>query len=90
MSNSAEQPRLEVVETEPVMSKDEALSMLVAIGANACSRSYDAKQKKLYIDFVDMPLVQIAKSWGSLEDNVKIAVLKSHQEEFLAWVNKGA
>ena len=89
MSSNVESPHLEVVEEEPSLTKDEVLSVLIAIGVNSCNRSYDNAHKDLKSSFLEMPLIDIAKSWDHLEDAVKISVINSHAEEFKAWVNKG-
>jgi hypothetical protein len=89
MSSNAESPHLEVVAEETPLSKEEVLSMLVAMGVNSCNRSYDNSHKELKSSFLKMPLSDIAKSWDHLEDGVKISVVNSHAEEFRAWINKG-
>jgi len=89
MSSNVESPHLEVVESEPSLTKDEVLNMLIAIGVNTCNRSYDQDQKDLKTSFLEMPLGDIAKSWDHLEDAVKISVVDIHAEEFKAWINGG-
>jgi hypothetical protein len=89
MSNAESNPHLEVVQEEEPLTKDEILNYLIAIGVNACNRSYDAAQKEMRKGFLTMPLKEIAPTWDHLEDQVKIAVITEHVEEFKAWVNGG-
>ena len=87
MSNVVETPCLEVVQEEEVMTKEEVLNMLVAIGVNSCSRSYEASHKELRVSFLNMSLKDIAPTWDHLDDGIKVAVVSAHSDEFKAWIN---
>ena len=89
MSNNVEATHLEVVEDDPVMSKEQVINMLVAIGVNSCNRSYDNTHKELRQSFIEMPLSEIADVWDHLEDAVKVSVINQHSDEFKAWVTGG-
>jgi hypothetical protein len=87
--SAVESVPLEIVEEEEVMSKEEVLNFLIAIGVNTCNRSYDLEQKELKSSFLEMSLKNIAPTWDKLDDAVKIAVLDAHIDEFKVWVNGG-
>ena len=85
--SAVESVPLEVVEEEEVLSKEEVLNFLVAIGVNTCNRSYDHTHKQMKDSFLEMPLKEIAPTWDLLEDAVKISVINAHSEEFKRWVD---
>ena len=87
MSNVVETPCLEVVQEEEVMTKEEVLNMLVAIGVNSCNRSYEASHKELRESFLNMSLKDIAPTWDHLDDPIKVSVVSAHADEFKAWIN---
>jgi len=85
--SAVESVPLEIVEEVEVMSKEEVLNFLIAIGVNTCNRSYDTDHKELKSSFLEMSLKDIAPTWDNLDDAVRIAVLNAHLDEFKAWVN---
>ena len=89
MSNVAENPCLEVVPEEEVMSKEDVLNFLIATGVNSCNRSYDNVHKEIRNSFINMNLKEIAPTWDHLDDTVRVAVINAHLDEFKAWVNNG-
>jgi hypothetical protein len=80
---------LEVVQEEEVVSKEEVLNFLVAIGVNTCNRSYENHHKEMKNKFLEMDLKEIAPCWDHLDDSVKICVITQHSDEFKSWVNGG-
>jgi len=84
--SAVENVPLEIVEEVEVMSKEEVLNFLIAIGVNTCNRSYDTDHKELKSSFLEMSLKDIAPTWDNLDDAVRIAVLNAHLDEFKAWV----
>ena len=84
--SAVESVPLEIVEEVEVMSKEEVLNFLIAIGVNTCNRSYDTDHKELKSSFLEMSLKDIAPTWDNLDDAVRIAVLNAHLDEFKAWV----
>ena len=89
MSNAIENPCLEVVPEEEVMSKEDVLNFLIATGVNNCNRSYENVHKEMRMSFINMDLKEIAPTWDHLDDAVKVAVINSHIDEFRAWINNG-
>ena len=85
--SAVENVPLEIVEEVEVMSKEEVLNFLIAIGVNTCNRSYDTDHKELKSSFLEMSLKDIAPTWDNLDDAVRIAVLNAHLDEFKAWVD---
>ena len=85
--SAVESVPLEIVEEVEVMSKEEVLNFLIAIGVNTCNRSYDTDHKELKSSFLEMSLKDIAPTWDNLDDAVRIAVLNAHLDEFKACVN---
>jgi len=67
-------------------SKEDVFNYLIAIGANSCSRGYDESQKEMRKLFLNMPLKDIAPTWVHLNDQVKIAVINAHADEFNQWI----
>jgi len=89
---SAEIKNLEIVQEEPqeeVLSEIEVLNYLTAAGVNAVHRKYDDEAKRMYQAYLELPLATLADSWLYLDNNVKIAILDTHMEEFKNWI-KGA
>ena len=89
MSNVAENPTLEVVPEEEVMSKENVLNFLIATGVNNCNRSCENPHKEMRNLFINMPLSEIAPTLDHLDDAVKVAVINAHIDEFKTWVNNG-
>ena len=89
MSNVAENPALEVVPEEEVMSKEDVLNFLIATGVNNCNRSYENPHKEMRNLFINMSLSEIPPTWDHLDDAVKVAVINAHIDEFKTWVSNG-
>jgi hypothetical protein len=86
---SAEIKNLEIVQEEPqeeVMNEEEVLNYLTAVGVNASHRQYDDTAKKMYQAYLELPLPTLANAWEHLNDQVKIAILNAHLEDFKRWV----
>lgn len=77
---------VEVVAEEEVISTDEILNRLVALGVNHSHRSYGDENKKLCAAYFALNLSTIANSWDMLEDVVKVKVVDEHSDEFKAWI----
>jgi hypothetical protein len=85
----AEIKNLEIVQEEPqeeVLSEEEVLNYLTAVGVNASHRQYDEVAKKMYQAYLELPLPTLADAWEHLNDQVKIAILNAHLEDFKKWV----
>lgn len=89
MYDVAENPTLEVVPEEEVMSKEDVINFLIATGVNNCNRSYENVHKEMRSSFISMPLKEIAPTWDHLDDAVRVAVINAHIDEFKAWINNG-
>ncbi len=87
MSTGLDNSHLEVVEENQPASKEDVLNFLIASGVNACSRAYGQEHKDMRDAFISMDLKSIAPTWNHLDDNVKIAVINAHYEDFSAWIN---
>jgi len=74
---------------EDVMSEEEVVNYLTAVGVNASHRQYDETAKKMYQAYLELPLSTLVNAWEHLNDQVKIAILNSHLEDFKRWI-KGA
>lgn len=85
----AEIKNLEIVQEEPqeeTLSEEEVLNYLTAVGVNASHRQYDETAKKMYQAYLELPLPTLADAWEHLNDQVKIAILNTHLEDFKKWV----
>ena len=90
---SAEIKNLEIVQEEPqekVLSEEEVLNYLTAAGVNAVHRKYDDEAKKMYQAYLDLPLATLSDAWTHLENNVKIAILDAHMDDFRAWIKESS
>jgi len=86
MSVSEVSNLVEVVAEEEVISTDEILNRLVALGVNHSHRSYGNEHKELCDAYFSCNLSTIANSWDMLEDAVKVKVVDKHSDEFKAWI----
>ena len=85
----AEIKNLEVVPEEvqeDVMSEEEVINYLTAVGVNASHRQYDETAKKMYQAYLELPLSTLVNAWEYLNDQVKIAILNAHLEDFKKWI----
>ena len=71
---------------EDVMSEEEVVNYLTAVGVNASQRQYDEAAKKMYQAYLELPLSTLVNAWEHLNDNVKIAILNAHLEDFKRWI----
>ena len=86
---SAEIKNLEIVQEEPqeeVMSEEEVVNYLTAVGVNSAHRQYDDTAKKMYQAYLELPLSTLVNAWDHLNEQVKIAILNTHLEEFKRWI----
>tara|TARA_B100000131_G_scaffold323253_1_gene380997 strand:+ start:13602 stop:13868 length:267 start_codon:yes stop_codon:yes gene_type:complete len=84
--STVEGAQLEVVQEEEPLSKEEIENQLIAVGVNACYRSYDSRHKELRESFLALPLKDIAKSWDLLESNIKVAIIDENVEDFKKFI----
>ena len=73
-------------EEESLLSTDEVLNRLIALGVNHSHRGYNQNQVALCEQFYSCDLSIIALSWDMLEDGVKVKIINKHSDEFKAWV----
>ena len=84
---------LEVVQEivqEDVMSEEEVVNYLTAVGVNSSQRQYDETAKKMYQAYLELPLSTLVNAWEHLNDQVKIAILNSHLEDFKRWIKESS
>jgi hypothetical protein len=74
---------------EDVMSEEEVVNYLTAVGVNASHRQYDETAKKMYQAYLELPLSTLVNAWEHLNDQVKVAIINAHLEDFKRWI-KGA
>jgi|TARA_R110001583_G_scaffold16234_34_gene66438 hypothetical protein len=74
-------------EEQSGMSEEELVSRLIAMGVNAASSSYDNADKEIYTGFLALPLKSKASLWLHLNDRVRLALLTSHHDEFMTWID---
>ena len=74
-------------EREEVISRTELVYQLTAIGVNNTQGAYGHEAKKLYEQFLSLPLCDMAPLWDTLNDRVKIDIITTYSEEFKAWVS---
>jgi hypothetical protein len=89
----AEVKNLEVVPEEvqeDVMSEEEVVNYLTAVGVNSAHRQYDDQAKKMYQAYIDLPLSTLVNAWEHLNDQVKIAIVTTHLEEFKRWIRESS
>jgi len=89
----AEIKNLEVVPEEvqeDVMSEEEVVNYLTAVGVNSAHRQYDDQAKKMYQAYIDLPLSTLVNAWEHLNDQVKIAIVTTHLEEFKRWIRESS
>lgn len=73
-------------EEEALLSTEEILNRLVALGVNNSHRGYNQEQVALCEQFYSCELSTIARSWDLLEDGVKVKIVNKHSDEFKAWI----
>ena len=84
---------LEVVQEivqEDVMSEEEVVNYLTAVGVNSSQRQYDEIAKKMYQAYLELPLSTLVNAWEHLNDQVKIAILNTHLEDFKRWIKESS
>ena len=84
-----EPQKLEIVQEE-VMTEEEVLDYLTAAGVNATHRKYDDEAKRMYQAYLELPLSTLVSAWTHLDNNVKIAILDTHLDEFKKWVKESS
>ena len=75
---------------EDVMSEEEVVNYLTAVGVNASHRQYDETAKKMYQAYLELPLSTLVNAWEHLNDQVKIAILNTHLEDFKRWIKESS
>lgn len=85
----AEVTNLELIEEQSISEQD-VINYLVAVGVNNSRRSYDGESKTMYESYIGLPLSSIIKTWDLLDQNVKLAVVEAHIDEFKAWIEEGS
>jgi len=89
----AEIKNLEVVPEEvqeDIMSEEEVVNYLTAVGVNASHRQYDETAKKMYQAYIELPLSTLVNAWEHLNDQVKIAIINMHLDEFKRWIKESS
>lgn len=66
---------------------EDVKNILIAIGVNGCSNSYDSNHRNLRDTFCKLPLNEIAPMWNYLVDSIKISIVNQHIDEFREWIN---
>ena len=90
---SAEIKNLEIVPEEAqeeALTEEEVLNYLTAAGVNATHRKYDDEAKTMYQAYLDLPLSTLSDAWVHLDNNVKIAILDSHLDDFRKWIKESS
>ena len=75
---------------EDVMSEEEVLNYLTAVGVNSTHRQYDDTAKTMYQAYLALPLSTLVNAWEHLNDQVKIAILNTHLEDFKRWIKESS
>lgn len=89
----AEVKNLEVVPEEvqeDVLSEEEVVNYLTAVGVNSAHRQYDDVAKMMYRAYLELPLSTLVNAWEHLNDQVKVAIINTHLEEFKRWIKESS
>jgi hypothetical protein len=73
------------------MTKEELYNNLIIFAINTHAQNGYRNQSQagndLLTNFCKLPLKELAPFWTDCADQAKLMIVKSHEEEFLAWVN---
>lgn len=72
---------------EVKMTKEEVFNSLIIMGVNHVSSNngYNKAEPQILTNFCSLPLSDIGLFWSSCNDQTKLAILRHHEKEFLAW-----
>jgi len=70
-----------------MLSEQDVVFRLAAIGVNSSNRSYDNRYKPLSDKFVSLDLSLINNMWDFLDDHLKLRVINKNHDKFKTWIN---